>query len=89
MPETFRKHWWRGEVVSSEGYSIRLHGRSTLIYKDALGEIEVSSEALAGSGITVAVYSESIEDGPERSRTQVMDNIARAVLYAGWVLLPS
>ena len=89
MPETFRKRWWRSEVVSSEGYSIRLRGRSTLIYQDAVGEIEISSEAMSGSGITVAVYSGSIEDTPERRRTQVMDNIARAFLYAGWVLLPS
>lgn len=56
LPETFRKRWWRGEVVSSEGFSIRLRGRTTLIYKDASGEMEVSSEAMAGSGITIAVY---------------------------------
>lgn len=89
MPERFRKRRWRGEVLSSEGFSIRLNGRTSLTYKDETGEIQVSSEAMAGPGITVAVYSESIAETSERSRSEVMDNIARAFQFAGWTLIPS
>ena len=86
--ETFRKTW-RREVVTSEGFSVRLSGRTSLTYKDALGELRVDAEPMAGSGIKVAVYSNSVPDAPQRSRAQVMDNIARAFLHAGWTLIPS
>ena len=75
-------------VVSSAGYSIRLQGRNTLVYRDADGEIDVFFEPMAGSGITVAVSAASIAETPSRSRAEVMDNIARAFLYAGWTLIP-
>ena len=88
MDETFRKTW-RKEIVSSAGFRVHLSGRNTLSYRDAHGDLRVATEAMAGSGITVAVFSESIPDGPERSRAQVMDNIARAFNSAGWVLVPS
>lgn len=89
MPEKFRRRRWRGEVLSSQGFSIRLNGRTSLTCKDLAGEIQVSSEAMAGPGTTVAVYSESISETPERSRSQVMGNIARAFQFAGWTLIPS
>ncbi|KQZ90530.1 hypothetical protein [Phycicoccus sp. Root563] len=88
MAETFRKTW-RGEIVSSEGFSVRLNGRSALTYKDAGGELRVDTEPMTGSGTTVTVYSGSIPDSPQRGRIQVMDNIAKAFQYAGWVLVPS
>jgi hypothetical protein len=86
--ETFRKTW-RQEIVSSQGFSVRLSGRTSLTYKDTQGELRVDAEPMASSGIMVAVYSDSVPDSPHRSRLQVMDNIARAFLYAGWVMIPS
>jgi len=88
VAETFRKTW-RHEIVSSEGFSARLSGRTSLTYKDALGELRVDAEPMAGPGIKVAVYSNSVPHSPHRSRAQVMDNVARAFLHAGWVLIPS
>jgi hypothetical protein len=88
LVETFRKTW-RQEIVSSEGFSVRLSGRSALLYKDSQGELHVDAEPMAGSAIAVTVYSASIPDSPQRGRVQVMDNIARAFRYAGWVLIPS
>lgn len=87
-PERFKKRWWRGQVTSSAGYSIRLQGRNTLVYRDADGEINVFFEPMAGSGITAAVSAASIEETPNRSRVEVMGNIARAFQYAGWTLIP-
>ena len=66
-----------------------MSGRTVLTYKDAQGELRVDAEPMAGSGITVAVYSGSIPDSPQRGRVQVMDNIAKAFLHAGWVMIPS
>jgi hypothetical protein len=86
--ETFRKTW-RHEIVSSHGFSVRLSGKSALTYKDSQGELHVDAEAMAGSGITMTVYSASIPDSPQRGRVQIMDNIDRAFRYAGWVLIPS
>lgn len=71
------------------GFSVRLSGRRALTYKDSQGELRVDAEAMAGSGITVTVYSGSIPDSPQRGRVQVMDNIHRAFGHAGWVLIPS
>lgn len=87
-PERFKKRWWRSEVSSSAGYSIRLRGRNTLVYRDAEGEIAVFFEPMAGSGIMVAVSAASIAETPNRSRAEVMDNIARAFTYAGWTMIP-
>jgi hypothetical protein len=87
-PERFKKRRWRSEVSSSAGYSIRLQGRNTLVYRDAEGEIDVFFEPMAGSGVTVAVSAASIAETRDRSRADVMDNIARAFLYAGWTLIP-
>jgi hypothetical protein len=86
--ETFRTTW-RHEIVSSQGFSVRLSGRRALTYKDSQGELRVDAEAMAGSGITVTVYSGSIPDSPQRGRVQVMDNIDRAFRHAGWGLIPS
>src|SRR3954447_26041795 len=61
LVETFRKTW-RHEIVSSEGFSVRLSGRTALLYKDSQGELHVDAEPMAGSGIAVTVYSESIPD---------------------------
>jgi hypothetical protein len=86
--ETFHKTW-RREIVSSQGFSVRLSGRRALTYKDSQGELHVDTEPMAGSGMTVTVYSGSIPDSPQRGRHQVMDDIARAFRYAGWVMIPS
>lgn len=88
VAEKFRKTW-RREIVSSQGFTVRLSGKSALTYKDSQGALQVDVEPMAGSGITVAVYSGSIPDSPERARAQVMDDIARAFRYAGWVMIPS
>jgi hypothetical protein len=86
--ETFRTTW-RQEVVSSEGFSVRLSGRTSLAYKDANGSLVIDAEPMAGPGTTVEVYAGSIPDLPGRSRAQVMHNIARAFDHKGWTLLPS
>jgi len=39
---------------------------------------------MAGSGITVTVYSGSFPDSTQRGRVEEMDNVARAFRYAGW-----
>ena len=88
MPERFRKTW-RREIVSSEGFTIRLSGRNSLTYRDSLGTVRIASEPTRGSGISLTVFSDSIPDTHERSRAQVMGNIARAFAFAGWVLIPS
>lgn len=88
VTEKFRKTW-RREIVSSHGFSVRLSGKSCLTYKDSQGVLQVDAEAMAGSGITMTVYSDSIPESPDRSRVQVMDNIARAFRHAGWVMIPS
>ena len=87
MAETFRKTW-RGEVVSSNGFSVRLSGKNALTYKDGYGELRVFTEPMSGSR-TIEVFSDGIPESPERSRLQVMDNIARALRHAGWVSIPA
>lgn len=73
MAEKFRKTW-RREIVSSEGFSVRLSGRNELTYKDRYGELRVATEPMADRGITVAVFSGCIPNEPQRSRAQVMDD---------------
>jgi hypothetical protein len=87
-PERFRKTW-RGTVISSKGFSVRLNGRTTLLYRYPRGQMTIQTEALAGPGINVAVYSDSIPAGADPNRTAVMDDVRRAFLYAGWHLVPS
>jgi hypothetical protein len=86
--ERFRKTW-RGEVISSEGFSVRIVARTALLYKDREGSTRIDCEAMTGGRLTVQMFSESIPDTPSRPRQVVVDNVRRAFLFAGWTLLPS
>ncbi|MBO9522220.1 MAG: hypothetical protein J7518_11840 [Nocardioidaceae bacterium] len=86
MTATFKKTW-RREIVSSEGFSVRLVARTALLYKDAAGSLRIEYEPLAGAGLTAQLFSESIPDAHERPRLVVIENIRRAFLFAGWALM--
>lgn len=81
-PESFRWNW-RGWARSSEGYSVRLLGRTNLQYRDDLGDLHVSAEAMGGKSRDVVVHTATIPDRPDRPRAQVVDRLRRAFAYQG------
>jgi hypothetical protein len=85
MSETFTKTW-RGWVRSTDGYAIRLMGRSGIDYQDKDGRINISSEAMSRPWNEIVVYAGSIPDTPQRPRREVLDRLHRAFDFAGWRL---
>ena len=83
--EHFRKSS-RGRVYSSEGYSVRIVGRTGLDYRDDAGRLRIDSESMAGTPAEIIVYGKSIPDLPERSRDEVVGRLRRAFEFAGWGL---
>jgi hypothetical protein len=86
VTERFRRTW-RSEIHSSEGFSVRIVGRTGLLYKQAGQSWRFNSEAMAGPGITVVLYADSIPEGPLLRRVEVVGNIERAFRHAGWDLM--
>ena len=87
MPEdeTFRKNW-RGWVRSSQGYSVRVAGRTGIDYQDASGSVRIDSEAMASPSTEIVVYTRSIPDSPAHPRAEVLERVRRALAFAGWKL---
>ena len=77
---------WRGTVKSSDGYSFRIAGQVGLDYRDSIGELRINSEVMAGPGIEIVVYVNSIPDSPGRPHDLVLDRLRRAAAHAGWTL---
>ena len=88
MTERFRRTW-RSEIRSSEGFSVRIIGKTGLLYKQGSDAWRFNSEAMGGPGITVVLYTDSIPDDPRLDRRIVVGNIERAFLHAGWHLMVS
>lgn len=84
MPEeTFRWNW-RGWARSSEGYAVRLLGRTNLQYRDELGDVRISAEVMSKPSTDILVYTATIPDRPERPRDEVVARLQRAFEYKGW-----
>jgi hypothetical protein len=84
--ERFRRGWW-GWIRSSDGYSIRLMGRTRLQYRDALGELDIFAEPMSEPWSDIVVDTSSIPDTPDRTRAEVVDKLHRAFRFAGWTLI--
>ncbi len=86
MTETFRRSW-RGWIKSSEGYSVRLLGRTNLQYVDSFGELKINAEAMSRPWNEIVVYTSSIPDRPEMSREEVVGRLRSAFSFAGWTMI--
>ena len=85
MSEQFKKTW-RGWAISSEGFSIRLLGRTGIEFRDEHGQIEIDVEAMSSPWNEIVVYTGSIPDTPERPKSEVLDRLRRAFEFRGWKL---
>ena len=85
MAEQFRTTW-RGWIKSSEGYEVRIGGRSGVDFRDAIGEIHISAERMSSPANEIVVYTNSIPDTPERPRETVLARLRRAFDSADVVL---
>ena len=86
MSEQFRRGRL-GWIRSSDGYAIRLLGRTNLQIGNAHGRLRVSAEAMSVPWNDIVVYGDSIPDVPERPRAVVVDRIRRAFDFVGWHLI--
>ena len=87
MPErTFRWNW-RGWARSSEGYAVRLLGRTNLQYTDEYGDLHISAEVMSKPATDVVVYTSTIPDRPERPREEVVSRVRRAFDYMGLTMV--
>ena len=77
-----------GWVVSSEGFSVRIEGKTGLRYKEEHGEPRIDSEAMAVPRMVVVVYTRTIPNSETRPQSQVLSNLQRAFLFVGWILSP-
>ena len=84
--ETFRRGAW-GWVRSSDGYSVRLLGRTRLEYEDAHGELHINAEAMSKPWSNIVVDTNSIPDRPAVTREEVVARLHRAFAFAGWTLI--
>jgi len=88
MSEQFR-HTMSGWAESSEGYAVRLLGRTRLEYRDSFGRLSISAEAMSKPWNKIVVYTDSIPDTAERPRNEVLDRLQRAFVAKGWTLVTS
>jgi hypothetical protein len=84
--ERFRRGRW-GWIRSSDGYSIRLMGRTRLQYRDALGELDIFAEPMSEPWSDIVVDTSLIPDAPDRTREEVVGRLQRAFTFAGWTLI--
>lgn len=79
-------------VVSDEGFSVRVLGRTGIRYREGDRELHIDSEALAGPA-GMAIYAHSIrsweppcQDVPldEVSRARVIENVRAAFKFWGF-----
>jgi hypothetical protein len=85
-PEMFKRRLG-GWLVSSDGYSIRLLGRSNLRYVDDLGSIRLFAEPMANPWSAIVVDTSAIPDQPERTRQEVVARLGRGFAQRGWTLI--
>lgn len=85
-PETF-KRTWRGWTRSSDGYSVRLLGRTLLQYKDEHGELELSAEAMSKPWSEIVVYTAVIPDRADWRRDEIVSRLRRAFAHNGWTMV--
>ena len=86
MIERFRRTW-RGEIRSSQGFSVRIIGKTGLLYAQGDASWRFNSEVMAGPGVNVVLYADSIPNDAGLDRVVVVTNIERAFLFAGWHLM--
>ncbi|MBZ5736918.1 hypothetical protein [Nocardioides mangrovi] len=84
--ETFKWNW-RGWARSSEGFGVRLLGRTNLQYTDEYGDLRISAEAMRRPSTEVVVYTATIPDRPERSQEEILLRLRRAFDYKGWTMV--
>jgi len=84
--ETFRRNW-RGWARSSEGFAVRLLGRTDLQYSDEFGYLHISAEAMSKPWTDIVVYTATIPDRPDRPRAEVLSRLRRAFNFRGWNLI--
>lgn len=84
--ETFRRGRW-GWMRSSDGYSVRLLGRSRLQYKDEHGQLHIHAEAMSKPWSNIVVDTKTISDGPTVTRDEIIRRLHRAFEFAGWTLI--
>jgi hypothetical protein len=84
VTERFKRSRWRGRITSSDGYSVRVIGRTGVEYCDSAGCIMIGSEVMSGPGLGIVVYSGSIPDRPERPRSQVLERLDRSFASQRW-----
>lgn len=84
--ETFRTSW-RGWAHSSEGYAVRLLGRTDLQYKAEYGDLRIFAEPMSKPWRDIVVSTATIPDRPERSRDEVVARLQRAFEYRGWTFI--
>lgn len=84
--EKFRRGRW-GWIRSSDGYSVRLLGRTRLQYRDSLGELDVFAEPMSRPWSDITVDTSTIPELPDRSRKLVVDRLFRAFQFAGWTFI--
>lgn len=86
----FRK--WFARIVSDEGFSVRVMGRSGLEYREGKRRMRIGSEMLEGpTGLVIYATSirsweppfehESIDD---EKREAIIDNVRRAFRFDGF-----
>lgn len=88
MSELFR-HAISGWTESSEGYAVRLLGRTRLEFRDPGGSLTISAEAMSKPWNKIVVDTESIPDSADRPRTEVVERLRRAFEANGWTVATS
>jgi len=80
-------------IQSSEGFSVELLGRTSLLYVEGEKSIRISSEMLASYNPAFALYTRSIKtwDPPhdneainDTKRNEIVENIRRAYRFRGF-----
>ena len=89
----FRRSWFRAKVTSSDGYSVEILDRTTILYQDATSRIFVSAEMLAPKNAW-ALYPSDMRIGfargqqlqDEKLRAEIADRIKSVFDFLGWRL---
>ena len=86
MTDRFRRAGW-GWLRSSEGWAVRLQGRSNLQYRDVTGVLHISAEAMSKPWSDIVVDTSTIPDTPSLPRARVIERLHRAFDARGWTFI--
>jgi hypothetical protein len=84
-------------IVNSEGYTVEVHGRDSLLYSESDQSVDIFAEQLTAGSPTIVVRAGDVRNWrtsggglrqvSQSDRTRILANIGAAFSWKGWKLI--